>query len=150
MSIYIKLNGTNIIGHCDTSHPGVDQGDYDATVNVDRLTNRKGNYKYKYSEGELVELSETEINAHLCVRNKKLNMLRSLRVSKMSESDNESNKHADGDSNAVGTYGQQKAYRKALRDITGNYKDGNGNGTTALDTFALDMNDFDQWPVKPI
>lgn len=63
MGIYIKLNGENIIGHCYDYHPGVNPADYDALVNSERLVNDDGDYKYKYSGGELVELNEGDIDS---------------------------------------------------------------------------------------
>ena len=71
MKWYIKLNGENIVGHIDSRHTGVDPNDYDATVNIGRLVDNEGNYKYKYVAGELVELSQNEIdNSELVLDNK--------------------------------------------------------------------------------
>lgn len=59
MKLYLKLDGENIIGHDYKVN-----GDYNVGVDAERLVDSQGNYKYKYVGGELIELSQTEIESH--------------------------------------------------------------------------------------
>ena len=63
MGRYIKLDGENIIEHIDSRHQGLNPNDYDAIVSEDILINENGNIKYKYVDGELVELTSGEIES---------------------------------------------------------------------------------------
>lgn len=81
-------------------------------------------------------------------RNVKLFEMRKQRDILAKEADYELNKHIDSDSNAVGLEADWKTYRVALRNITDPHKDGNGDGSSALDAFVTDLSDF-TWPVKP-
>jgi len=82
-------------------------------------------------------------------RDDKLALLRSMRDDKCVEADHELNKHSDADPSKIDTEANWKIYRIALRDVTDSYKDGSGDGTSALDAFADDMSDFSGWPTKP-
>lgn len=82
-------------------------------------------------------------------RDSKLSELRKQRDVLALEADHELNKHADADTNKIGLEADWKTYRIALRDITSSYKDGSGDGTSALDAFAADLSDFSAWPTKP-
>jgi hypothetical protein len=82
-------------------------------------------------------------------RNQKLTKLRELRDAKALAADHEINKHSDSDANASSLEATWRTYRVDLRNITDSYKDGNGDGTSALDGFALDMSDFNAWPTEP-
>ena len=82
-------------------------------------------------------------------RDQKLTELRRQRDEKLEEADNQIKKHEDSDPNAIDTEANWKLHRIALRDLTDGYKDGGGQGTSALDGYELDMSDFDAWPVAP-
>jgi len=71
MGRFIKLDGENIIEHISQFHPGINSGDYDALVSEDILINDDGDIKYKYSGGELVELSPAEIESQIVNAEKK-------------------------------------------------------------------------------
>ncbi len=70
MLTWIKLDGNNIVGHFHNPRLHFKEGSfsdngYHAEIDVDHwLVNNEGNHKYKYVDGNLVELTEQEILAH--------------------------------------------------------------------------------------
>ena len=77
-------------------------------------------------------------------RNAKLDRIRELRVSKMTEVDIQCNLFILDDQ--LTGQGDWKTYRQALCDVTNTYKDQEGDATSAID--AVDPETF-SWPSKP-
>jgi hypothetical protein len=79
-------------------------------------------------------------------RNAKLALMRKQRTPKLAECDNMVNDLVTGDRTDTAAV---QTYRNDLKNITNTYKDTDPNvGTSALDSFADDLNDF-TWPTKP-
>jgi len=140
--IYLRVEGQAITGFSS-----IQDSEYtiEADITPEELA-PKSEYCYKYIDGELMALSENEKSQHPVVRNNKLHTLRSLRDSLFEDADNEIKKHYDGDNKAKKTESEYKAYRIALRNITDDYKDENGNGNSSLDAYNLDMSNFNLMP----
>lgn len=105
-------------------------------------------WEYHPSVLELVEDQDLLDDKEQAGRDAKLDELRAQRDVLADEADHEINKHVDSDPNAIDTEANWKTYRIALRDVTDSYKSGD-SGTSALDSFAADMSDFNAWPTKP-
>jgi hypothetical protein len=72
--------------------------------------------------------------------------MRKQRQPKLAECDNMVNDLVTGDRTDTSAI---QTYRNDLKNITNSYKDTDPNvGTSALDSFADDLNDF-TWPTKP-
>lgn len=86
----IKLDGQTIIGHIDERHPEINPTDWDASVSEYILVEMHPTfgvvYKYKYVDGQLVELTEEEKAVHPVMINNwklKFNEDREAKISKV-------------------------------------------------------------------
>jgi len=130
MNMFLKLQGTMIMGHAYRSY-----GEYTVPINSTRLVNDIGDYIYKYVDGKLVQLTQKEITEHQFYRLKKLRRYRKRRDALLLATDRMCNDLACGERTDAAAV---KAYRKSLFDSTDLYKDQDGNITAAIDSVDVD------------
>jgi len=89
-------------------------------------------------------------------RDAQLAELRKQRDVRAARADRQICMHDDGDANKVATSAGWSTQRVSLRDVTGSYRTNSDpthadflKGTSSLDSFADDMNDFSGWPADP-
>ena len=145
-----RQDGSIYLIKCKSSPESfMEDSDNDTLLNeiteANPLPDKKYRDSWTDSSGDIT-VAQADIDAK--DRGDKLDAIREHREPLLEEADKELHKHSDGDANAVGLEADWKAYRKNLRDITDQYKDVNGDPTSAIDGVDDPATDV-TWPTKP-